>query len=171
MWNIKRTINARKIKGYDNVYVSDDAIIKPKALHEINKYNNSLVKRYGIKVAPDILIVSNDNLNYNVLGIYSAILNVTIYPFDVVKKTQRHEMWHCKQADGYRQSGMIIDEITYKEYVKKICSSAKTKLEKIGINEDNVLDISKYAKEMYEIGRFDEVEAEYEALKGDKNGF
>ena len=168
--NIKRTINARKIKGYDNVYVSDDAIIKPKALHEINKYNNGLVKRYGIKVAPDILIVASEELNYNVNGIYLADRNAVIYPSDVSRETQRHEMWHCKQADRYKQNGGVINKSTYNKYIAYLCINAKKRIKKLGINIKNISNISDYASKMFEYGRFDEVEAEYEALKGDKDG-
>lgn len=58
-------IKSRKIKTYDEVYISDRAIIKPKALHKIRKYNDELIKKYGIRQKPDILIVTDEELNYN----------------------------------------------------------------------------------------------------------
>ena len=77
-------------------------------------------------------------------------------------------MWHCFQADNYRLNGGIItDEKNYKAYLKNIRSKAKMKIDKLGINESNVSEISDYAKKMYIYKLFDEVEAEYEALKGD----
>lgn len=166
--NINRVIKSRKVKTYEEVYISDRAIIKPKALHKIRKYNNELTKKYGISQKPDILIVTNEELNYNVSGVYLAISNVVVYPSNVAEYTQRHEMWHCFQADNYRLNGGIItDEENYKAYLKNIRSKAKIKIDKLGINDSNVSEISKYANDMFELGKFDEVEAEYEALKGD----
>ncbi len=166
--NINRVIKSRKVKTYEEVYISDRAIIKPKALHKIRKYNNELIKKYGIRQKPDILIVTNEELNYNVLGVYLAIPNVVVYPPNVAEYTQRHEMWHCFQADNYRLNGGIItDGENYKAYLKNIRSKAKIKNDKLGINESNVSEISDYAKKMYIYKLFDEVEAEYEALKGD----
>ena len=166
--NINRVIKSRKVKTYEEVYISDRAIIKPKALHKIRKYNNELIKKYGIRQKPDILIVTNEELNYNVLGVYLAIPNVVVYPSNVAEYTQRHEMWHCFQADNYRLNGGIItDGENYKAYLKNIRSKAKIKIDKLGINESNVSEISKYANDMFGLGKFDEVEAEYEALKGD----
>lgn len=166
--NINRVIKSRKVKTYEEVYISDRAIIKHKALHKIRKYNNELTEKYGIRQKPDILIVTNEELNYNVLGVYLAIPNVVVYPSNVAEYTQRHEMWHCFQADNYRLNGGIItDEENYKAYLKNIRSKAKIKIDKLGINESNVSEISDYAKKMYIYKLFDEVEAEYEALKGD----
>ena len=97
-----------------------------------------------------------------------AIPNVVVYPPNVAEYTQRHEMWHCFQADNYRLNGGIItDGENYKAYLKNIRSKAKIKIDKLGINESNVSEISKYANDMFGLGKFDEVEAEYEALKGD----
>ena len=127
----------------------------------------SYVKKYGISQKPDILIVTNEELNYNVLGVYMAISNVVVYPQDVTKETQRHEMKHCQQADTYKKNGRIISKSNYSEYINEICKTSKRHLNILGINEENVSELSKYAKDMFELDRFDEVEAEYEALKGD----
>ena len=167
--NINRVIKSRKIKTYEEVYISDRAIIKPKALHKIRKYNDELIKKYGIRQKPDILIVTDEELNYNVLGVYLAISNVVVYPSNVAEDTQRHEMWHCFQADNYRLNGGIItDEKNYKAYLKNIRSKAKMKIDKLGINESNVSEISEYAKKMYLYEMFDEVEAEYETYRRGK---
>ena len=165
--NINRVIKSRKVKTYEEVYISDRAIIKPKALHKIRKYNDELIKKYGIRQKPDILIVTNEELNYNVLGVYLAISNVVVYPPDVTKETQRHEMKHCQQADAYKKNGRIISKSNYSEYINEICKTSKRHLKILGINEENVSELSKYAKDMFELDRFDEVEAEYEASKGD----
>lgn len=165
--SIRTTINSRKIESYNGIYISDNATIKPRALHELNKYNNTLVEKYGIQEKPIILIVSNEELNYRVSGLYSPIKNIVIYPPDVTKETQRHEMKHCQQADAYKKNGRIISESSYNEYIDEISTMSKNHLNSLGINEENVSELSKYAKDMFELGRFDEVEAEYEALKGD----
>ncbi len=165
--SIRTTINSRKVEGYSGVYISDNATIKPKALHELNKYNNTLVEKYNIQEKPNILIVSNEELNYSVAGLYSPIKNMAIYPPDVTKETQRHEMKHCQQADSYKKNGGTISESSYNKYIDEICKKSKQHLNSLGINEENVSELSQYAKDMFDLGRFDEVEAEYEALKGD----
>ena len=163
--NIKRTINARKIKGYDNVYVSDDVIIKPKALHEINKYNNGLVKQYGIKVAPDILIVASEELNYNVNGIYLADRNAVIYPSDVSKETQRHEMWHCKQADDYKAKYGEITRKNYFDYITSASLEAKRRLKKKELTLEKIKIYGEYFERMYSAERYDEIEAQFKAME------
>ena len=96
-----------------------------------------------------------------------AISNVVVYPPDVTKETQRHEMKHCQQVDTYKKNGRIISKSNYSEYINEICKTSKRHLNILGINEENVSELSKYAKDMFELDRFDEVEAEYEASKGD----
>ena len=76
-------------------------------------------------------------------------------------------MVHCRQADLYKQKGGIINKSTYNKYMEQLCSISRQKLDCLGINEDNASEISEYAKRMFKIDRFDEVEAEYEALKGE----
>ena len=39
------------------------------------------------------------------------------------------------------------------------------KFDRLGITEENVKEISEYAARSYERGKYDEVEAEYNALK------
>lgn len=74
---------------------------------------------------------------------------------------------HCQQADVCKKNGRIISESSYTEYIDEISTISKKHLNSLGINESNVSEISDYAKKMYIYKLFDEVEAEYEALKGD----
>ena len=42
-------INAQRITTYETpVYVSENATIKPKALHRINRYTETAMERYGV---------------------------------------------------------------------------------------------------------------------------
>ena len=51
-----------------------------------------------------------------------------------------------------------------------MCAQAKKFIDKKGIKEYNVIEISEYARANYLSGRFDEVEAEYMALVKNKKG-
>lgn len=75
--------------------------------------------------------------------------------------TVRHELWHMNQAEEYRAKfGEITDE-NHLDYIAYTCGVAKKYIDKMGINEYNVGEISDYAKKMYKYSRYDEVEAEY----------
>jgi hypothetical protein len=66
-------------------------------------------------------------------------------------------MWHAKQAQNFRKK---ITTTNYIEYRNWLNSTAKKKIDKLGITEYNVGEISDYAKKCYSHERFDEVEAE-----------
>ena len=163
--SVKNNIKARKIKGYEGVFVSDGAVIKPRKLHEINKINNSLVEEYKITKKPNILIVTNEELNYNVGGLYIATINTTVYPNDVAKGTQKHEMMHCKQADEFKKENGEITKENYSHYLTSICLKAKERLEKRGLTVDKIKEYGEYFERMYAANRFDEIEAQLEALE------
>ena len=74
-------------------------------------------------------------------------------------------MWHCKQATKYEKKHGKITKENYKEYITALRAECKAKLDRLGITEENVKEISEYAKDMYFAGKYDEVEAEYNTLK------
>lgn len=173
-------INIRKIDTYkDNIYISDNAVIKPRALHEIYTNTVKAVEEWNISKdrMPEIRILSIDELK--AYGRYDAVDNVVYYIPEISDKnimeqkaiTEYHEMWHMKQAEKFRNRGWNITKENYGDYLKKLNNECKKTIDLLGINEYNVSKISGYANRMYFAGRYDEVEAEYMTLtkrKGEK---
>ena len=161
-------IKAQRVTTYgDEVYVSDNAKIKPMTLHRIKTHNDEILKEYGIDKKPKIVIFDINEYS-GAYGKYNAVDNTVYYCSDILSKelkkdvdTVRHELWHMNQAEEYRvKFGEITDE-NYLDYVTYTCGVAKKYIDKMGINEYNVGEISDYAKKMYKYSRYDEVEAEY----------
>lgn len=162
-------INIKQVTSYfGNVHISDNANIKPRALHDIYINTENALKRWEISSKPKIVIVSPDEMP-TAYGKYDAINNIVYYIpqiadkeiVDNVGEIEFHEMWHMKQAENFRRK---YGEITYENYLKYIeysCNQAKKTIDEAGINKYNIGDISSYASKMYKRGRFDEVEAEY----------
>lgn len=161
-------IKAQRVTTYgDEVYVSDNTKIKPMTLHRIKTHNDEILKEYGIDKKPKIVIF-NINEYSGAYGKYNAVDNTVYYCSDILSKelkkdvdTVRHELWHMNQAEEYRAKfGEITDE-NHLDYIAYTCGVAKKYIDKMGINEYNVGEISDYAKKMYKYSRYDEVEAEY----------
>lgn len=58
-------VKTRKVLSYSgDVYISDNATIKPRALHQINKNTEEAIKQWGIPSdrKPKIVIVSPDEM-------------------------------------------------------------------------------------------------------------
>ena len=100
-------INISEVEDYKGeVYISDKANIKPRALHEI--YNNTMkaMELWGISKnrRPEIRIVSYEELE--AYGKYNAVDNVVYYIPEVVSEdivggkaiTEYHEMWHMLKS-------------------------------------------------------------------------
>lgn len=165
-----RNINISEVEDYKgDVYISDKANIKPRALHEI--YNNTMkaMELWGISKnrKPEIRIVSYEELE--AYGKYNAVDNVVYYIPEVVLEdivggkaiTEYHEMWHMKQAEKFRSKGWNITKENYGKYIRELNKECKKTIDVLGINEYNVGKISDYAEKMLDYGRYDEVEAEY----------
>lgn len=176
-------INAKKVDGYDNVYISDKAMIKPKALHNISKVTETAIKKIDIDVnnKPTILITDSAEINHAIAR-YDAVNNIISYTPVVGDKkklvllqeghaaekdpysTPFHEMYHCKQAQEYEKKHGKITSENYHNYIDDLRVECKKKLDTLGITDENVDEISKYAEKMYSHGIFDEVETEYNTL-------
>ena len=165
-----RNINISEVEDYKGeVYISDKANIKPRALHEI--YNNTMKAMELWEISkdrrPEIRIVSYEELE--AYGKYNAVDNVVYYIPEVVSEdivgekaiTEYHEMWHMKQAEKFRDKGWDIAKENYGDYLEKLNKECKKRIDALGINEYNVGKISDYAEKMLDYGRYDEVEAEY----------
>lgn len=171
-------LSVRQVDSYKTpVYVSDQATIKPKALHRINQNTEKALSDWGVSLdrKPKIIVVGDNELR-GAVGIYDPCENVVYYAESVGKKTvqdasggfgviEAHEMWHMKQAEDFRQSGWVITRENRAEYLDALCKKCKGRIDKLGITRDNVRELSQYAADMYLGERFDEVEAEFMSLR------
>ncbi len=171
-------LSIKQVESYKTpVYISDKAQIKPKLLNSINQNTEKAMKKYGIPAEekPAIVIVADDELR-NALGLYDPCTNTVYYNQAMTSEevqnlaggkaaVEYHEMWHARQAYGYRSTGKEITEENKGEYLQALCSRAKKNLDGLGITQDNVGEISEYAEKQFIRGRFDEVEAEYMTLR------
>ena len=181
-----KEIKANRITTYeDPVYVSEEAVIGPKALHNINMRTRGAIREWGMKDPEKltIVILSNDELS-GAFGLYDCVTDTVYYAQDIgndaamkaitgaVDVTERHEMWHREQAQRYMASGREITEETRAQYLQDLRASCKKIIDRLGIDEYNVSRISRYAYDMYRAEKFDEVEAEFKVfgLKGNENG-
>ena len=173
-----KKIDVYKVEGYKNVYLEANTIVKPKALHEINRNINEAIHEYNITNIGNFKIVVADKETLDKsLGSYDAINNIlyidskitdetyVTYYGGALGQTERHEVWHLKQARNYIAKGNTITKEGYADYISELCARSKLKVEKLGIDEYNVGEISEYAKKMYRQDRYDEVEAEYMSIK------
>lgn len=167
----------RRVNTYSNLYISDMANIKPKYLQKINKNINHAYEIMDIDYLerPVIVIVNTKEINGNV-GLYSAINNTLYISDDVLflkgdnSFADYHEMWHTKQANDYIKAGNVITASTYKDYLEQLKIISKNKIDKLGIDEYNVSEISEYARKSYFYGKYDEVEAEFMIKKLSEEG-
>lgn len=169
-------IPAKRVDTYtDEVYISDRATIKPKALHEIKQTTDAALEEWGIETKPKIIIVDADEMS-GAFGKYDPVKNAVYYISKLGKEdidkisggngfVEYHEMWHMRQAENFRLSGWKITAENRGEYIKALCEKCKKRIDKLGITHSNVGDISKYAEYQFERGRYDEVEAEFMAKR------
>lgn len=170
-----RNVAARKIDSYrSEVYVSDKAVIKPKALHTINKNTEAALKAYGVPAGrkPKVIVVDESEMP-TAWGRYDAVKNEVYYLpeiadrriIDKLGSVEYHEMWHAKQAEDFRNAGWTITEENYSKYLEELRRKCKQGLDSVEITGYNVDKISKYASDKYLLGSYDETEAEYYSLK------
>lgn len=169
-------IAVKRVESYaDEVYISDRAEIKPKALHEIKQTTDAARDEWGIESKPKIIIVDADEMP-NVFGKYDPVGNAVYYISNVDEddiaeiaggqgSVEYHEMWHMRQAEDFKARGWKITAENRGEYIKALCQKCKKNIERFGITYDDVGNISEYAKQQYERERYDEVEAEYYTMK------
>lgn len=177
-------INAKKVDGYDNIYISDKVMIKPKALHNISKATETAIKKINIDEGkkPTVLIADGSEINF-ALANYDVVNNLISYTPVVGDKkrlillqegyaaekdpysTPFHEMYHCKQAQEYEKKHGKITSENHRDYLNDLRVECKKKLDMLGITDENVGEISDYAEDMYFAGKYDEVETEYNTFK------
>lgn len=167
----EQKIDIKRIENYSGeVYVSDQAEIKPRALHTLNRRTEDALKEWKIPLErkPKIVVVSPDEMP-TAYGKYDAMQNTVFYIPQIIDSKiveaqgdiEFHEMWHMKQAENFKKRHGEIAKENYGEYLQSACKDAKKVIDKVGITKYNVGEISEYAEKMYRLGRYDEVEAEY----------
>ena len=72
---------------------------------------------------------------------------------------------HMKQAENFREAGWTITQENRGRYIEELCKRAKKNIDKAGITAYNVREISDYAHRSFLDGRYDEVEADYMAVR------
>ena len=183
------TLN-RVTDRHNKIYLSENADIKPKALHEIDTRLTDVYKLLNCekrKTLPNICIVNHDEMGgppaafnalHNALYIDEALLTVEETPefraqmacADNRLSTALHECLHWLDADDYRKThGNITAENYAAEYLPYLRAKCKKKLDKLQDNGYNIYDISGYATRSFVTGQYDEVYTEYrvkEMLKG-----
>lgn len=167
----EQKIDIKRVETYSGeVYVSDQAEIKPRALHTLNRRTEDALKEWKIPLErkPKIVVVSPDEMP-TAYGKYDAMQNTVFYIPQITDSKivedqgdiEFHEMWHMKQAENFKKRHGEIAKENYGEYLQSACEDAKKVIDKAGITKYNVGEISDYAEKMYHLGRYDEVEAEY----------
>ncbi len=169
--NQEQKIDVKRVDTYqDEVYISDRAEIKPRALHTLYRRTEDALKEWKISLErkPKIVVVSPDEMP-TAYGKYDAIQNTVFYIPQITDNEiieaqgdiEFHEMWHMKQAENFKGMYGEITKENYGKYIEYSCKQAKKIIDQAGIDRYNVGEISDYAENMYRIGRYDEVEAEY----------
>ena len=176
------------------VHVSEKAGLKQQGLNNIEKSIDKALKfigKYDEKMLPQIFILSPEEINSSgrVFALYNCITNELILASTLGNKrdtiiaqhilgfadpqnpnsTTIHELLHWSDAISYRKENH--SEITKENleiYLKHQNQRAIIELNKAEINESNVRNISKYAKDSYAVRDYDEVYTEYRVLKGIK---
>ena len=181
----KRNLVIRKDENRkEEVYISENASIKPKELSNIISDVKESIKSYGgnEENIPRIVVVSKEENNESIAA-YNCINN-TMYVIpeagnrskiidfqegmaeeDNPKSTAYHEAWHWVQAERYKEDHGKITTDNLEEYNKWRVNKAKNHLDKNGISSENVEKISHKASMDYLYGNYDEVEAEYQVVK------
>lgn len=179
------TLN-RVTDRHNKIYLSENADIKPKALHEIDTRLTDVYKLLNCekrKTLPNICIVSHDEMGgppaafnalHNALYIDEALLTVEETPefraqmacADNRLSTALHECLHWLDADDYRKAhGNITAENYAAEYLPYLRSKCKKKLDILQKNGYNINEISRYASNSVAYGNYDEAYTEYRVKK------
>lgn len=183
------TLN-RVTDRHNKIYLSENADIKPKALHEIDTRLTAVYKLLNCekrKTLPNICVVSHDEMGgapaafnalHNALYLDEFLLAIEETPEFRAQmtcsenrlSTALHECLHWLDADDYRKShGNITAENYASEYLPYLRSKCKKKLDILQKNGYNINEISRYASNSIAYGNYDEAYTEYrvkDLLKG-----
>lgn len=164
----------------NNIFISGNVTImtKPKNLHDLDlriSESLKLLNSQGAQGLPSVCIASVDEMVNNVAAAYNVVDNIVFInealfrlPTDSFAcpnsrlSTILHEYIHWKDAADYRlKFGAITTQnyrTEYLPYLNQRCRLSLDKLEKKGYN---IYEISKYASDSYDLGKYDETYTEY----------
>ena len=169
-------ISANPIIGSpNNIYLSSLLKIKPKKIQEIENNLTEFKKLLGVKgkKEPNVVLVADTQLG-KAEGRYNAETNTIFYKVFNDKEEQRivnlHELIHWDDTQKYISKGNIVK--SNQALINSEKASFKKKLDKIGINADNVNTLKGlvpeekgiYATQMFREERYDEVYTEYKTF-------
>lgn len=166
----KETISATALENSrNNLYLSDEANLKPREFDRIEKQVDFAKSVCGINKenAPRYVIVSDTEFKSSTQGRFDPNSNTIFIKVQDNKSEQQlvivHETFHAKDYQRFIEvGGTFTDQKTYVEYISE---KSREKLDSLGINIYNVSEISEYAHKTYEIGRYDETFTEYRSVK------
>lgn len=174
-------ISAYKIiNTKNNLYVSKNIELKPKELHKIDLSITQSLEKLKIVNSdnlPTIVIIDSSEMQTGAMASYNAIKNKLYIDKVIGNKvkllelqkdaaspknilsTYVHEYIHWMDAQSYRIGhGEINDS---KEYLYWIRHKSKKKIDKLINKGYNINEISNYASDNFEEGKYDEVYTEY----------
>lgn len=193
-------VRLRKAEGYENdIYLSENVSIKPRALHNLDTDLSEAIKCYGGDAShrPKLAVISQNEIGNNRVALYDSVGN-TLYVIPEVgdrkkvlgfqkdmaccenpKATMYHETWHWMQAEEYRRKFGNITVENKKDYIKYASLMGKKRLDNAGYNKYNIIELSEYADMKYNVDeknnnnkkpRYDEADAEMSVKKALKKG-
>lgn len=180
----KKLIVLRHTNGTNtNMYISARCNLKPKERHDIDVRIKEAMNMLGIsnqKNLPVIHVLTNAEMQKNAIASYNAITNVLTVDETFGKSLEKivalqkdcaskdnklstiiHELFHWSDAQEYQKNFGKITDANYGKYIEHLNKNRKKAIDKLGINEYNVDDISDYAKQSYGRQNYDEVFTEY----------
>ena len=179
------SINLSKLENLDyDIYVSDKTTLKPREQQVIVQSIRESLKYIDTSANNDMpmfAIISDSEMASNALAAYNYVENCIFLRRTAGNKNQikaiqidngfacpgdadstmLHELLHWKDASDYRLHNGAITAENAAEYQEYIRQAAKSELDNLGINADNVGEISDYAEAQYMLGGYDETHTEY----------
>lgn len=165
--------------------MSQSSHINAKALHGIDTGISKSMKKMGIKSTdnlPQIYVITHEEMAKNAIASYNPITNVLCIDekfgyknmLSALQKdgacpdnelsTVVHELFHWKDAQEYIKHHGPITRDNYDNYIRHLNINRKKLLDKRGITEYNVNNISAYAGQSYRVEDYDEVFTELRVL-------
>ena len=167
----KWVVTDRIVTYASPVYVSERVGIKPKELHIFYQDTGKAMQMCGVPLTEmlALIIVAADEL-HDAAGAYDPVDNTVKYIWDRdnVSPEERlgviiHEMWHRRQAYDAVREGWTITRENERAYIAWLAEKSRKRMARLGVtNAEQAAKISEYARGMFLIHRFDEVEAEFE---------
>lgn len=166
-----------------NMYISARCKLKPKERHNIDVRIREAMEMLGISNLdnlPAIHVLTNAEIQKNAIASYNAVTNVITVDETFGKSLEKiitlqkdcaskdnklstiiHELFHWSDAQEYQKHFGKITDANYEKYIEHLNKKREKTIDKLGINEYNVGEISDYAKQNYERHNYDEVFTEY----------